>query len=74
MTVFVNAQWTWAQPRPRYPGLVRKLRSSSQRTKPYWSAGEKTASVMAAMASGAIQRGGESSVVARDSLSIALPL
>jgi len=74
MTILVNAQRTWDQPRPRYPGLVRKLRSSSQMTKPYWSAGEKTASVTAAIARGAIQRNGESSVVARDSLSIALPL
>jgi hypothetical protein len=41
--------------------LFRKLRSSSQRTNPYWSAGEKTAMVIAAIASGAIQRVGESS-------------
>jgi hypothetical protein len=42
--------------------------------KPYWSVGEKTAKVMAAIARGAIRRVSESSVVARGSLSIALPL
>jgi hypothetical protein len=42
--------------------------------KPYWSAGEKTATVIAAIASGAIRRVSESSVVARGSLSIASPL
>ena len=39
--------------------------------KPYWSAGEKTAKVMAAIASGATRRASESSVVVRGSLSIA---
>jgi hypothetical protein len=50
------------------------LRSSSQRTNPYWSAGEKTAKVIAAIARGAIRRVSESSVVALGSLSIASPL
>jgi hypothetical protein len=54
--------------------LFRKFRSSSQRMKPYWSAGEKTATVIAAIARGAIQRVSESSGTARGSLSIALPL
>jgi hypothetical protein len=54
--------------------LFRKLRSSSQRRKPYWSAGANTAKVTATIANGAIQRTIMSTLVARGSVSIALPL
>jgi hypothetical protein len=36
--------------------LVRRLRSSSQRMKPYWSAGAKTANAIAAIANGVTRR------------------